>query len=165
MKLKAIVAGILTIVIIAYAWRFPVGAYKYYTDIREFEISCKENEQATKDLTYVNETNKELILKSYKAPQNGAVYDFCTELSNEGCKITKISSKKLTSGVATNIASVNSIDETHALNNADLLELVVIYDSLPELLENMQKYAVTKLIVYPTDKCAVITFIMLGGVA
>lgn len=165
MKVKAIVVGILAVVLVTYAWRFPVGAYKYYTDIREFEISCEEKEQATKELAYVNETNKELILKSYKAPQNGAVYDFCTELSAEGYKITKISSKKLTSGVATNIASVNSIDETHALTNADLLELVVTYDSLPELLENMQKYAVTKLIVYPTDKCAVITFIMLGGVA
>ena len=129
MKVKAIAVGILAVVLVAYAWRFPVGAYKYYTDIREFEISCEEKEQATKELAYVNET------------------------------------KKLTSGVATNIASVNSIDETHALTNADLLELVVTYDSLPELLENMQKYAVTKLIVYPTDKCAVITFIMLGGVA
>ena len=142
MKVKAIAVGILAVVLVAYAWRFPVGAYKYYTDIREFEISCEEKEQATKELAYVNETNKELVLKSYKAPQNGAVYDFCTELSTEGYKITKISSKKLTSGVATNIASVNSIDETHALTNADLLELVVTYDSLPELLENMQKYEV-----------------------
>ena len=36
MKVKAIVVGILAVVLVAYAWRFPVGAYKYYTDIREF---------------------------------------------------------------------------------------------------------------------------------
>ncbi len=166
MRIKTVLLIGVLIFIVAYGWRLYPEAYASYQHNKDCEKASADS--STQLVELQKDLDEALVTYSekYNCPRKGAYYDFCNQFTESGFTISKITAKKLTGSTSTTIASYDTIDDTHSITDADLLEIIFITEDNEILLNylNSGNFAIDKIVVYPTDNAVIVTFVVGGEI-
>lgn len=164
MKLRIGLLIVLLIFVGVYGWKLYPAAINSYQCNKDYEKACAESTTKLEELNMQVDNLLSVYSQTYNCPKKGAIYDFCNQFVESGFTLNKITAKKLAGTTSTTIASYNTIDETHNITDADLLEIVFITEDNATLLNYLDagNFAVDRVTIYPTDNAIIVTFVV-GG--
>ena len=166
MKIKYILLLGVLIFVAAYGWRLYPRAFAAYQHNKDCEKASAEASLQLADLEKELDEALNAYSEKYNCPKKGAYYDFCNQFIESGFSISKITAKKLAGSTSTTIAAYDTIDETHNITDADLIEIIFITEDNEILLNylNSGNFAIDKIVVYPTDNAIIVTFVVGGEI-